>query len=247
MARSRSAAKRSRKRAARLAFRPVTPGRWKDLEALFGERGACGGCWCMAWRLRHREFQAGKGAANRRALKRIVESGGRPGVLAYDGPTPVGWCSVGPREEFAFLARSRVLKPLDDRAVWSITCLFVAKGRRRRGLGARLLRAAADLAARRGARLVEGYPTESRQKLPDAFVWTGTPGAFRRAGFREVLRRSPSRPIFRKVVRGSAPLGVRQRAGEPGVRGARSAGVRKRDGGFPARDGRVADRSPSTS
>ena len=182
-------------------FRPVTPGRWVDLEALFGERGACGGCWCMAWRLPHREYEAGKGARNRRALKRIVDSGETPGVLAYHGRRPVGWCSVGPRSTFAFLDRSRVLKPVDDRPVWSVTCLFVDREYRRRGLSVKLLRAAADLATRKGATLLEGYPTDPRRTLPDPFVWTGLPSAFRRAGFREVLRRSPSRPILRKPVR----------------------------------------------
>ena len=78
------------------AFRPVTPSRWNDLEDLFGERGACGGCWCMAWRLTTREWTAGKGTRNRRALKRLVESGARPGILAYRGREVIGWCAVAP-------------------------------------------------------------------------------------------------------------------------------------------------------
>ena len=186
-----------------LAFRRLTPGRWPDLERLFGERGACGGCWCMAWRLRTRDWEAGRGARNRRAFQRIVDAGPAPGVLAYDGRRPVGWCSVAPRTEFSFLERSRVLRPVDDRSPWSITCLFLDRDYRRRGISARLLRAAADLAARHGARLVEGYPFDPANALPDAFVWTGLPGAYRRAGFREVARRSETRPIFRKTLQQS--------------------------------------------
>ncbi len=181
-----------------LTFLPVTPSRWADLEALFGERGACGGCWCMAWRLPSRQWREGKGAANRRAMRRIVASGEKPGILGYLGGEPVAWCSVAPREKFVFLANSRVLRPVDDAPVWSVSCLFVKKPHRRLGISAKMLRAAAEFAARRGAGIVEGYPVApAMKKTPDPFLWTGVPAAFRAAGFREVLRRSPGRPIMR--------------------------------------------------
>jgi len=119
----------------------------------------------------------------------------------YDGQ-PVGWCAVAPREAYSFLERSRVLKPVDEKPVWSVSCLFVLRPYRRRGLSARLLRAAVEFAGRRGAKIVEGYPVEpSMEKMPDAFAWTGLPASFRRAGFKEVARRSKTRPIMRRVVR----------------------------------------------
>jgi GNAT superfamily N-acetyltransferase len=181
-----------------LAFRWATPSRWKDVEALFGEKGACAGCWCMVWRLERARYEAGKGAGNRRALRRLVEGGARPGVIAYAGREPVAWCAVAPRGDYGYLARSRVLAPVDDTPVWSITCLFVAKEYRRRGVSARLLRATAEMALARGARAVEGYPQSlSMAKIPDSFVWTGLPSAFEQAGFVEVARRSPARPIMR--------------------------------------------------
>ncbi len=191
-----------------VTFKAATPGRWGDLEALFGERGACGGCWCMAWRLSTSDWKAGKGVANRRRLRRLVSSGARPGVLAYAGRLAVGWCSVAPRGEFSFLRRSRVLRPVDDAPVWSVSCLFVLAEHRRRGLSARLLRASAELAATRGARIVEGYPVEpTMARTPDPFLWTGVPSAFRRAGFVEVLRRSPHRPIMRWYAGGHGSPG----------------------------------------
>jgi GNAT superfamily N-acetyltransferase len=190
----------------RIQMRPATPGRWKDIETLFGERGACGGCWCMAWRLPRGKWLAGKpknGAANKRAFKRIVARNEQPGVLAYLGREPIGWCAVAPRERYPALERSRVLQPVDDQPVWSITCLFVFKPYRRHGVSARLLDAAAELAARKGARIVEGYPIEpTMKKTPDPFLWLGTPAAFRRAAFEEVARRSKSRPIMRRVLPG---------------------------------------------
>lgn len=186
---------------ANLVFRPLTAERFRDLEQLFGQRGACGGCWCMWWRLKRSEFERQKGEKNRKALKRIVESGEVPGLLAYADGQPVGWCSVAPREAFGALERSRVLKRVDDRPVWSVVCFFVAKPFRRRGVTVDVLRAAVEYAREHGARIVEGYPIEPKKSpAPDPFVWTGLPSAFRQAGFVEVARRSPTRPIMRFVT-----------------------------------------------
>lgn len=185
-----------------LEFHAATADRWPDLERLFGERGACGGCWCQAWRRPRREFEAGKGAANRAELKRIIESGAEPGVIAYHLGQPVGWCSVAPREQFPVLENSRVLKRIDGRAVWSITCVFVSKRLRGRGVQTALLRAAVGHVRAHGGKVVEGYPQEPRQgRIPDAFAWTGVLRAFLAAGFSECPRHSPTRPIVRCEVR----------------------------------------------
>jgi GNAT superfamily N-acetyltransferase len=184
-----------------LTFRPLDAARWSDLERLFGERGACGGCWCMWWRLPRAEFTRQKGAGNRQTFRRLVESGEPTGVLAYAGAEPVAWCAIAPRDSYPGLERSRILKPVDDEPVWSVTCLFVLKPYRRRGITVPLLNAAVAYAGAHGARIVEGYPVEPKQaNAPDAFVWTGLASAFRHAGFEEVLRRSPTRPIMRRTV-----------------------------------------------
>lgn len=186
-----------------LAFQPATPARWADLEELFGERGACGGCWCMFWRLRRKEFDAGKGQGNKRALKRIVTAGSEPGIIAYLGKESVGWCAVAPRSDYIALERSRILKPIDDHPVWSVSCLFIKRSYRRQGVSSQLLRAAVAFAATHGAQIVEGYPVEpSMEKMPDPFLWHGIPSAFKAAGFKEVVRRSRSRPIMRFEIPG---------------------------------------------
>jgi GNAT superfamily N-acetyltransferase len=173
----------------------------------------------MAWRLGSQDWRAGKGLRNKRAFRKIVMAGERPGVLGYSGGQPIAWCAVAPRQAYAFLERSRVLKPLDDEPVWSISCLFVLKPYRRRGVSVSMLKAAVEFAARRGATIVEGYPTEpTMAHTPDPFVWTGTPSAFRKAGFREVARRSHTRPIMR--------CAIAQRRRRPGTRPhATAAGV----------------------
>lgn len=182
-------------------FHPLTPDRWSDFETLFGKRGACGGCWCMYWRLKHADFEAHKGEANRQHMHALVESGEVPGILAYAGDQPAGWCSLGPRETFPRLARSRILKPVDDQPVWSVVCFFIARPFRRQGLSLKLLSAAVDHAQINGARILEGYPVEPKKgDAPDVFLSTGLASVFREAGFFEVLRHSETRPIMRQVI-----------------------------------------------
>jgi GNAT superfamily N-acetyltransferase len=185
----------------RIHFFPATPDRWKDIEALFGERGACGGCWCMTWRQSASEFNQNKGEENRAKFRAIVKKGSEPGVLAYAGDEPVGWCAVAPREQFPRLENSRVWARVDDQPVWSITCLFVKKQFRQKGLSAKLIQAATKLAKNQGAKIVEAYPQDLKGKrLPDAFVWTGLANAFVKTGFTEAIRRSEQKPILRKNI-----------------------------------------------
>ena len=182
-----------------LRLHPLTPDRWPDLETLFGPRGACAGCWCMWWRLPRADFERQRGEANRQALKALVDAGQVLGLLAYLGGRPVGWCAVGPRESYPALARSRILKPVDDRAVWSVVCFFVDRRNRGHGVTGALLRAAVEYARERGASIVEGYPVEPQGRSADAFVYTGLASTFRKAGFIEVARRSETRPVMRYV------------------------------------------------
>jgi len=184
-----------------LKFHSVTPKRWKDLENLFGERGACGGCWCMFWRLSRSQVVKQQGLENKKAMKRIVDSGEIPGILAYANGKPIGWCAVAPRETFQLLERSRIMGRVDEKPVWSVVCFFVAKPFRRNGVTVKLLKAAVEYAKKHKAKIVEGYPIEPKKgKFPDVFANTGLASAFRQAGFKEVLRRSETRPIMRYYI-----------------------------------------------
>jgi len=194
--------------ASKLRLVPATPDRWADLEALFGARGACAGCWCMWWRIPRRDWKAGqapgdgvKGAGNRRAFRRLVEGGAVPGLLAYDGGAPVGWVAVEPRDAYPRLDASPTLARVDDRPVWSVTCFFVAASHRGRGVARALAAAALRHVRARGGRLVEAYPVDRGARSADAFVYTGPAAVFAGLGFREVARRRPTRPILRKALR----------------------------------------------
>ena len=182
-------------------FHPLTPERWSDLEKLFGERGATGGCWCMWWRMKQSDFDAQKGDGNRTLFRGIVDSKALPGILAYVDAEPAGWCAIAPRAEYSRLERSRIFKPVDENPVWSVTCFFVAKPYRKQGLTVKLLQAAVDFAAEQGAQIVEGYPVEPKdENAVDVFVFPGLASAFRQAGFVEVERRSETRPMMRYYI-----------------------------------------------
>lgn len=181
-----------------LQIYPLTSARWSDFETLFGVRGACGGCWCMYWRLTRAQFERQKGDGNKQAMKDIVTRDEVPGLIACHDGKPIGWCSIAPRQAFPTLARSRILKPIDAQPVWSIVCFFVAKPYRRQGLSTRLLKAAIDYAAENGATIIEGYPIEPKNvSSPDVFVYTGLASAFRQVGFVKVAQPSETRPIMR--------------------------------------------------
>ena len=156
----------------------------------------------MWWRLKRAQFNKQKGEGNRKAMKKIVESGEIPGILAYSDGQPIGWCSVAPRERFILLENSRILKRVDDKPVWSVVCFFVAKPFRLKEVTVKLLKAALEFAGKKDAKILEGYPVEPKKgKMPDVFAYHGLASAFRKAGFKEVLRRSETRPIMRYYMK----------------------------------------------
>ena len=183
-----------------LSFKPLKRNLWTDLEELFGSRGACGGCWCMFWKLRGKAYEEARGYETRQMHKSIVDSGVATGLLAYLHGDVVGWVAVEPRSAYPKLAHSRLLQPVDGRPVWSVPCFFVARKYRKMGITVELLKAAVDHVRNQGGTIVEGYPVEARKAMPAPFVYTGTASAFRQAGFQEVARRSPTRPIFRYYI-----------------------------------------------
>jgi GNAT superfamily N-acetyltransferase len=188
---------------------PLTRDRWDNLAALFRHAPASG-CWCMYFRLTREEFgrnmrDSGGGAANRAALRALVGGGHVPGLLAYDQGVAVGWCSVAPRSEYAYLQQSRTLYPVDDQPVWSIVCFFVHPRHRGWGVAAALLQAAVSYAAARGARIIEGYPSDPARgkggRLAEISAYTGVIPMFEAAGFRKVAqRRKGGRTIMRLVL-----------------------------------------------
>ena len=187
---------------------PATAERWGDLELLFGPRSAYSGCWCMFWRLRRSDFNNLQGEGRKAVLKDLTMNNEVPGVLAYLDGLPIGWCSIGPRQDFAALENSRILKRVDDVPVWSIVCFFVAKPYRKNGIMSKLLHGAVDYAVQHGARVVEGYPIDMTahklvgQTLTGYSGFMGIASAFEEAGFIKSGEASETQLIMRYFVDG---------------------------------------------
>lgn len=179
---------------------PLTPERWDDFTTLFGPNGACSGCWCTWWRLPGPDFSKMSTTEKKEYIRTVVQAGKEPGLIAYLESVPAGWVSVAPRTEFARLARSRKLAPVDDAPVWSINCFFIDRHYRRRGLNRLLIEAAIQFAASKGATLLEAYPIEVSGKASSSSLYYGVADTFRQCGFVEVARRSETQVIMRLKV-----------------------------------------------
>ena len=178
----------------RFAIHPLTPELWPALEDLFGEQWPVGRCWCMYWRIGN-DYRKRPHAANKAAFCELVKSSPPPGLLAFDGDLAVGWCQLTPRDALPWLDRTWRLKRVDDVPVWSLSCFYVRKSYRKRGVTSALIAAALDAAKRAGAPALEAYPLDA--KLTVSTSHTGYVSTFKRAGFKIVARHVPPRPIMR--------------------------------------------------
>ena len=180
----------------KFTVRPLTPALWPALEDLFGKNGACNGCWCMYWRIGS-AYSKRPSNKNKAAFKKIVKQGPPPGLLAFDGDVAVGWCQLTPRSDLPRLDRSRFLRPVDDKPVWSLSCFYVRRGYRGKGVMTALIAAAVKAARRARAVALEAYPVDTDQPTSTLNLYTGTASTFARAGFKTVARRAAHRPIMR--------------------------------------------------
>jgi GNAT superfamily N-acetyltransferase len=230
------ARKRGAAPAARLVTRELTPEMWPVVEALFGANGACGGCWCMFWRIEAGEkFADVKGARARRRFRALVESGRAHGAIAFavdeDGQeAPVGWCALDRRVDLPKLDRAPSLRVADAERVWSLPCFYIKSGWRGRGVATALLAAAVEALRARGAEIAEGSPTKPKggEPMPGAFAWTGVPKIFEAAGFELAEARPAGKQRYRLALAGDAAATAPARRGRgPGTSGPRRSTSRR--------------------
>lgn len=183
---------------AELFVRRVTPTDWPLVERLFGDNGACGGCWCMYWHAPPEEdaWNRAKGAGNRQKLQDEVESGRCDAVIAVKHGEAIGWCRFGPTSSFQRLARSRKLAR-EEMADYAVLCFFVDRKARKSGVATALLKAAAATAFEAGAHAIEGYAVVPKGvEIAAAFAWTGVPSIFEQAGFSPISHDAGARRIY---------------------------------------------------
>ena len=180
-----------------LSIEPLSKKNWDKFVQLFGEKGACGNCWCMYFRLKKTAFDEGKKRnGNKTAMHDIVWKDKPTGLLGMYQEQAIAWCAFAPREDYLKLESSRVHKRIDDEPVWSIPCFFIHKNFRKQGVSVELLKHVARYAKENGIKIIEAYPLiPTQEKLPDAFVWVGLYKSFERAGFKVVDKTSKNRPM----------------------------------------------------
>lgn len=185
-----------------LTFEPLSKNNWDKFVTFFGEHGACGNCWCQAYRLPKTEFDAGKkNDGNKMKMKDLVWNNRPTGILAFYEGEAIAWCALAPRENFIRLERSRVHKRIDNLLVWSIPCFFIKKKFRMMGISSIMLTAVIEHARKNDISVLEAYPMiPTSGKLPDAFVWIGVYSVFEKAGFRIVDHSSKNRPMVRYYI-----------------------------------------------
>lgn len=185
-----------------LTTHPLTSDRWLDLEAVFLAKGCsmARGCWCMYYRESGKvEAPAGMSVSEdrRRRLRALAAEDPPAGLIGYRDGEPVGWVALAPRSAYPRLRRSPVAKAVDDIPVWSIVCFVVPSAHRHQGVATALLRGAIAFARSRGAPALEAYPIDKVVPGADAWLWNGAMSMYRKAGFVEVARRRPERPVVR--------------------------------------------------
>jgi len=155
----------------------------------------------MYWRAEsYKAWLKMKGAAAKEAFKSLIQKGKVHGVLAFSEDEPVGWCSFGPRQDFPVLESIQAYKRSDTSHVWSITCFFIHRKWRRKGLSHALLRATVTAMQKRGVKIVEGYPvttTKDGRRLSSSMAWTGPIKIFEELGFKTVQSINPLKPLAR--------------------------------------------------
>ncbi|MDP9143333.1 MAG: GNAT family N-acetyltransferase [Actinomycetota bacterium] len=190
-----------------LEILPLTPDRLPDLASLFGQGGDPKWCWCASFRLRSADFRKSNPDVNRGVLEAAVATTAMedraPGLIAYRAGEPIGWVSLGPRDDYERLKHSRLLAPLDEEQAWSIVCFVVSRYARGEGVAMSLLEEAVDYAREHGAHRLEAYPVETDgSRIPSANAYMGTLGMFEEAGFEVVeRRRANSTSVVRPIVR----------------------------------------------
>ncbi len=165
------------------ATHPLTADRFDDFADVINGSRRANHCWCLSHRLRQKDIEQLGGGDREQAMRQLCERDHPPGVVTYHNGEPVGWCNIGPRTEITRLARSRLIRPVDDQPVWSIVCVVVRPGYRRHGVTAPLIDGAVAYAASHGAPAVEAHPVDPPGRMDTTMAFVGTRKMFERAGF----------------------------------------------------------------
>lgn len=170
---------------AALTVQALGPETWPAFADL-AERhnGVWGGCWCTWFHTMSGEKEREAGA-NRALKERLVCEDRAHAALVYDGDVAVGWCQYGPPAELPNIHHRKEYDATTERVPdYRVTCFFVDRRYRRKGVAGVALHGALDLIAHAGGGLVEGYPHDiGGKKVSASFLYCATRTTFEEAGF----------------------------------------------------------------
>lgn len=169
-----------------LRVEPLVESRMDDFAAVVNPNRREKHCWCLSHRLSAQEIRERGGDDRYEAMCSLSREEIAPGVIAYLDDQPVGWCSISPRTQIPRLEASKLIRPVDDVAVWSIICMVVRGGFRRRGVNREMVRGAVEYARKLGAPAVEAYPVDPEGRMDLTMAFVGTRKMFEELGFEVV-------------------------------------------------------------
>ncbi len=186
--------------------RELSPQTLPDFERLALKQG---GCWCMYYQrakpIGRKLSSADRKRINKKDKKTLVQQCRSHAILVYEGKTPVGWCQYGSKDELPRIDAGRNYRkagpPDEAEKLWRITCFFVDKDYRGKGIAKIALKTALESIKKQGGGIVEAYPIVSKKMaaVPE-WRWFGTPSMFRREGFRTVAPLGTSGVLMRKKI-----------------------------------------------
>lgn len=188
-----------------VVVKPAIKATWKDVQAVFGVRGEAAKCQCQRAILPLREYWHMPREIREAFFRKEIATSRpvAPGLIAYLGDEPVGWCRLGPRHQYAPLRNSPVPwagrdEDKGDESVWAVVCFVVRAGYRKQGISRALAAAAVDYARRHSAAALEGYPMDTRGgDIAWGELHVGAHGAFKDAGFKEIAHPTQRRYVMR--------------------------------------------------
>lgn len=191
-----------------IEIKPATRARFDDVALMLGPTNPNSTvCWCLSHRLDSKTSASLVGPARGEYVRRLTGRRVAPGVLAYEDGVVVGWAAVAPRSELPF-ERSRKIPHVDDLPAWSVWCIRVRPGYRRRGISHALLAGAVEYAVSKGAPAVEGYPVDNHgEKVDLTMAYVGTRSLFEQAGFTKAADTTSVSGGFPRVVMRLIPTG----------------------------------------
>jgi GNAT superfamily N-acetyltransferase len=172
----------------RFEVHPATADRFDDVAVLLAPKNPDSPvCWCLTYRLSSKENRQLGARERPEYVRQLCDRALPPGILAYLDGEVAGWAGVAPRSELHAFTHGTRIPHVDDLPVWSVWCLKVRAGYRRRGVTGALLEGAVEFAREHGAPVVEGYPVDNEgRRIDQTMAYVGTRAMFERAGFTKV-------------------------------------------------------------